>query len=372
HGLYMIGKGYDVSPLSEEAKKLVSRFDKLVEEAVNAKDNYKVLDVAEEIYEQLKHLEDDHKAISDIADDAPQAKNLPDMVIESLDEHKLDPNYDEMEDSPMLKDENVDDEDTEFIPDTCSLDKYLSLIRNHTAHQSYLIQHLRNLVEIKRRRTKKRSIQRMQSTGTLDIKRLWKIPTGDIRVMKRRLMNSAINRDVDPNSLAVYILVDESHSMSYHDRIRFAREGVAVLGEVLNELEIPFAITGYTAGNKLVRLLYKRFEEDFISVRTRLVEISDRYETYTQEHIFYALRKLAPRRERKKVLLVITDAEGIESQIRFKKAVDMAKDSGVELLGLGINTDEIQQYFDKFVMLEDLQRFGEELLKLLRGVLLRR
>jgi len=52
--------------------------------------------------------------------------------------------------------------------------------------------------------------------------------------------------------------------------------------------------------------------------------------------------------------------------------VDMAKDSGVELLGLGINTDEIQQYFDKFVMLEDLQRFGEELLKLLRGVLLRR
>ena len=49
----------------------------------------------------------------------------------------------------------------------------------------------------------------------------------------------------------------------------------------------------------------------------------------------------------------------------------MTKDAGVELLGLGINTRFMAGYFHKFVELTDLLRFGDELLKLLRGVIQR-
>jgi len=67
--------------------------------------------------------------------------------------------------------------------------------------------------------------------------------------------------------------------------------------------------------------------------------------------------------------MVVTDIEEIESSVRFRKAIDTAKESDVQLLGLGINTRAMQLYFDRFVELENLERFGEELLKLLRSAL---
>ena len=104
---------------------------------------------------------------------------------------------------------------------------------------------------------------------------------------------------------------------------------------------------------------------------TKLVDATNRNGTYTQEAIPYALRRLEPRKERKKILLIVTDAEEIESEIRFRRAVELTKDAGVELLGLGINTRFMAGYFHKFVELTDLLRFGDELLKLLRGVIQR-
>ena len=374
HGLYMVGKGYDLSPLSREARKLISGLHKLAKEAVSAKDNYEVLKIAEKVYEKLKHLESEHKSArpdGDPGDGSPQGNNLPDMVIDSLDEYKLDPDYDEMEDYPFLKDENVDEEETEQVPNKLPLQEYLALIRQHTRHQSFLIQHLRNIIETKRKRTRKRAMQHMKCAGSVDIKRLWKLATGDDRVLKRKLNLPGINDETDPDSLAVYILLDESHSMNTAERIRYSKEAVAVLGEVLSELGIAFAITGYSTNPGICRYLYKRFDEDYIQVRTRLVGATHRNGTYTQEHIPYALRRLAETRKRKKILLVATDAEEIESDFRFRRAIEMASDAGVELLGLGINTNTMQAYFDRFVELNDLHRFGEELFKLFTRILTR-
>ena len=373
HGLYMMGKGYDISPITKEAQELISDMRDLVEKAMNAKNSQGVLAVSNQIYEKLKHLERDHKASSSdriVPGLGPvTGNNLPDMVIESLDKHKLDPDYDNMEDYPFMKDENVDEEETEVLPGKHPLSEYLPLIRFHTRHQSYLIQHLRNMVETKRRRSRKKTVQVMRSSGSPDIKRLWKIATGDDKVLKQRLNRAGINRETDPDSLAIYILLDESHSMNTLGRIRHSREAVAVLGEVLNELKLSFAITGYSTNPGLQRLLYKQFDEDYPDVRTRLVGATNRNGTYTQEAIPYALRRLEGRRERKKILLIATDAEEIESQIRFKRAIELTRDGGVELLGLGINTNFMAGYFDRFIELTDLNRFGEELLRLLRVVI---
>jgi cobalamin biosynthesis protein CobT len=371
HGLYMMGKGYDISPITQEAQDLISSMRDLVDKAMKAKDSNGVLKISEQVYEKLKHLEDKHKANSSdriVPGLGATGNNLPDMVIESLDKHKLDPDYDNMEDYPFMKDENVDEEETEIIPGKHPLSEYLPMIRFHTRHQSYLIQHLRNMVETKRRRSRKKTVQTMRSSGSPDIKRLWKIATGDDRVLKQR-HRAGINRETDPDSLAIYILLDESHSMNTLGRIRYSREAVAVLGEVLHELKISFAITGYSTNPGLQRFLYKRFDEDYLDVRTRLVGAINRNGTYTQEAIPYALRRLDGRKERKKILIIATDAEEIESPIRFGRAIELARDAGVELLGLGINTRFMAGYFDRFIELTDLNRFGEELLKLLRGVI---
>ena len=365
HGLYMMGKGYDISPISSEAQQLISPLDKLVNQAVTTRDTHGVLRISEKILEKLKHLEDEHSKMAD----SPRGGSLPDMVIESIEKHKLPPDYDNMEDYPFLKDEYVEDEGTEHMPDKHPLPEYLSLINRHTRHQSYLIQHLQSIIDTRRSRSRKRSVQAMQCSGTVDIKRLWKLPTGDDRVMKKRSTRTSLNHEIDPDSLAIYFLLDESHSMNTSDRILYAKEAVAVLGEVLNTLDIDFAITGYSTNPGLSRYLYKQFHEDYLRARTRLVSAAAKNGTYTQEHITYALRKLGGTRKRKKVLLVITDAEEIESMIRFTRAIEKAKDAGVELLGLGINTNAVQMCFSKFIELNDLDRFSEELLRLLRGVL---
>ena len=66
---------------------------------------------------------------------------------------------------------------------------------------------------------------------------------------------------------------------------------------------------------------------------------------------------------------MVTDIEEIESPIRFRKAIDTARDSDVQLLGLDINTKAMQLYFDRFIELENLERFGEELFRLLRSAM---
>ncbi|MFC1718671.1 VWA domain-containing protein, partial [Candidatus Poribacteria bacterium] len=334
HGLYLMGKGYDISPISQEAQDLISDMKDQVEKAVNAKNSNGVLAVSRQIYEKLKHLESEHKNNSSdriVPGLGPvTGNNLPDMVIESLDKHKLDPDYDNMENYPFLKDENVDEEETEVLPGKHSLSEYLALIRHHTRHQGYLIQHLKSIVETKRRRSRKKTMQVMQTTGSVDIKRLWKLAIGHDRVMKQRLNQSGITREIDPDSLIIYVLLDESHSMSTSDRIRYSKEAVAVLGEVLHELRISFAITGYSTNPGIKRYLYKQFHEDYRTVRTRLVNATNRNGTYTQENIPYALRRLDARKERKKVLIIATDAEEVESPIRFKRAMELTRDAGVE------------------------------------------
>ncbi|MBD3183122.1 VWA domain-containing protein [Candidatus Poribacteria bacterium] len=373
HGLYMMGKGYDTSPIPKEARDLIYSMGKLVDKAVKAKDSHGVLQVSREIYGKLKRLEDGHKAQKSRSlvpgSDNVNGKSLPDEVIDSLEEYKLDPDYDDMGDYPHMKDENVDEGETEIIPDKRPLSQYLDLIRHHTRHQGYLIQHLKSLVETKRRRSRRKSVQTMLTSGSPDMKRLWKIAAGDDRVMKQRLNRPNMNRETDPDSLAVYILLDESHSMRTGDRIGYSKEAVAVLGEVLHELSISFAVTGYSTNPGLKRYLYKQFHEDYYDVRTRLVSATNRNGTYTQEHIPYVLRKLEGRKERKKILITATDAEDIESEIRFKRAVELARDAGVELLGLGINTSFMAEHFHRFIELTDLNRFGEELLRVLSSAL---
>ena len=373
HGLYMMGKGYDISPLCSRARDLIEGMEGMANAAAHAGNNRETLKIAEKIYEKLKHLEDAHKTASS-ASLAPGAKtssgiNLPDMVIDSLDKYKLEDDYDGMNDCIALKDENADEKATEDIPNKRSKQEYLPLIKNHSRHQSYLVQHLRNIVETKRRKSGRNTLQCMQTEGSVDVRRLWKIATGDDRILKRRENKRGLSRETDPDSLVVYILLDESHSMQTADRIQYSKEAAAVLGEVLHSLGIPFAVTGYSANSSLIRYLYKRFDEDYSEAKTRLVGATSRVGTFTQEHIPYALRRLESRKERKKVLIVVTDAEEIESEARFRRAVDMAKDDGVELVGLGINTNCAAKYFHRFVELTDLNRFGEELLRILKGVI---
>ena len=131
-------------------------------------------------------------------------------------------------------------------------------------------------------------------------------------------------------------------------------------------------MTGYSAaGPNLQRIPYKRFDESYTEVRTRLVTMRTRVGTLTSEHIPFALRRLEKRDEKKKILIVVTDATEIESPIRLKNAILDARESGVEVIGVGIQTNLMSQWYDRFVEITYINDFARQLLELLKGVLQR-
>ena len=143
------------------------------------------------------------------------------------------------------------------------------------------------------------------------------------------------------------------------------------MGEALDTLGITFAVTGYTASPRLQRILYKEFHESHTEVKTRLLDMRHRAGTFTAEHIPFAVRRLEKRNERKKILIVTTDADDIESPIRLQDAILDAREADIEVIGVGINTNCMNQYYEIFIEITDIRDFARRLLELLKSVLQR-
>jgi cobalamin biosynthesis protein CobT len=226
-------------------------------------------------------------------------------------------------------------------------------------------------VDVKRQRKRRLAFVRSMKSGVVDSGRLWKLCGGRDDVFRQRRIHDAAQIDTDPDSLAVYLLMDESHSMMKLGRYVRAMEAAIIMSEALDRLDITFAVNGYTAGPKLRRIPYKEFDDSYSEVKTRLLGITHRMGTFTAEHIPFAVRRLDERTERKRILIVTSDAEEIESPVRLENAILDAQEAGIEVIGVGIHTNLMSEWFDRFIEVTDMNDFARQLLELLRSVLQR-
>ena len=262
----------------------------------------------------------------------------------------------------------VPEQETLFTLNSAPFDEYQILIGTLLSQQHYLTQEIHRLMEKRRTRKRRTAYKRGQTSGVVDSSTLWKIATDETAIFKQLHRMDANRIDPDPTSLVFSILLDQSGSMA-GGRMDDAKKAVAVLGEVLHKLDIPFAITGYTTEEVLARYIVKTFSESYPAVRTRMVNVRALGGTFTSEQIPFGMRQLQARSERKKILLVVTDVDGIESEYRLERAMAKVKAQGIYLAGVGINTKLMSHYFDRYIELEDLSRLGQEMLSLLRYIL---
>jgi len=400
-GMFLVGRGFDVTIpslrsrawLSDDAQKILHYLEPLIIQASEAPDSQHVLKIAEEILKRIDDILKDEPEkpvegpaegkeggsapkISDktkdgIAKSDFECKDMSDFIKEHFDEVKLPPNYDGMADKELLKDENQPEDRTITYPDEGSIGEYNVLLMPLRSELNYLVQHLFSLVDKKRQRKRKLAFAHNMKEGVVDSRRLWKLCAGRDDVFKQRQMGDDNQMAIDPDSLAIYLLVDESHSMTESGRYIRAREATIIVCEALDRLGITFALTGYTVNTKLQRILYKAFDESYTEVKTRLLGISHRYGTLTSEHIPFAVRRLEKREERKRILIVITDCDDIESPVRLENAILDAKEAGIEVTGVGIHTNLMSQWYDTFIEVTDMGDFARQLLELLRSVLQR-
>lgn len=246
--------------------------------------------------------------------------------------------------------------------------------------------------------------ERDKTSGYLDKKALPRlIVLGDNRVFYQ-------HGEKEIQHCRFSLLIDLSGSMSgFGDtfsgggkgksKVEFARDATIVFGEFLHAMKVPFEVAGfstlrdinehtqynkasatekaqYTRWGGLDYSIFKEFHEDWRKVGHRVEKMSPRIQNYDGESVKLAAQRLLRAQKDPKerlVLFVLSDglpAQGVvqyekHHQWYLKQVVGEVEKAGVELVGFGILTDAVKNYYKNHIVLKSANDLiGAELEKL--------
>ena len=244
---------------------------------------------------------------------------------------------------------------------------------------------LRRTLERKLAAKMKRSWVGGQQKGRLDSRRLVGAYTGSENIYKQR-------EDSDDIDTAVIILIDHSMSMS-HGRIIMAAKACVALASALENTNISYAIQGFTTNSRstiskrsapegtnvdlydsfspLVKIRYKEFGDKLSRVKGSLGGITETFGNCAEYNVDglsvdQSGRELLRRPEKRKVLMVLSDgqpADGRMSKVRGKghsyqshlgSVVLSLMSDGIDVFGIGIESDAVSDYYPKYAILNNL------------------
>jgi cobaltochelatase CobT len=210
----------------------------------------------------------------------------------------------------------------------------------------------------------------------------------------------------DSTDVAVSLLVDLSGSMR-GAKIRLAQSCTLTVAECLTQLGIPHEVIGFStvdspgtkaaisrsAGKTIPELatefsrviptlhvLYAQFGESFRRVRDRFTTMSAHGATPLNESLLFAGRRLLERRERRRIVVALTDGQVYTGSAELQETVEQnLQDSissleraGIEVVAVGMMTNSVRTRFKRHVVISDLRDFPTEFLKLMSSLLVGR
>lgn len=225
-------------------------------------------------------------------------------------------------------------------------------------------------------------------SGRLHSSGLHRLMAGDDRVFRRKFENKS-------KDTAVSLLVDCSGSMG-GPKLMTAVASAFALSSTLERVGITHECIGFTTwghysrevsqyladvhaeqikiGRQFSRIdpimmpVFKGFDEKLTpQVKRRFAETYNRPSfslggNVDGECVETAIVRLLQRREKRKVLLVLSDgkpnASGVHAE-QFAKLTTTVKDAskkGVECIGIGIMDDSVKRFYPKFVVLNDINQ----------------
>jgi len=237
-------------------------------------------------------------------------------------------------------------------------------------------------------------------SGRLHAAGLYRLATGDDRVFRRQIESRS--KDV-----AVSILIDNSGSMG-GSRMRTAMMAGFALSQTLERVGIQHEVLGFTTGTgktfmkgfdpevimeeqRRIGIRYSRWEALYMPIfkgfqekltPTVKLRFADAAETQNflannvdGECVEVAARRLMGRREKRKVLIVLSDGmpacDGINYELanHLKRTVNECEKMGVETIGIGIETDAVRTFYPKYIVLDDLSALPTTVMDQLRKIL---
>lgn len=217
--------------------------------------------------------------------------------------------------------------------------------------------------------------------GHISGKNLWKArgPVYQDDVFKRR--TSMIELDT-----AVTILTDNSGSMSGEKFAHAARAGL-MLNEAMSKVGIPVELLSFSEdGRGPVNLIVKGFNE----IGVHQDELTRRYAMCSSwmiqnsdgESIQWAANRLAKRKEKRRVLIVLSDGSpasgnhsgGYMGAYHYTKAVveKIEDNSPLEIYGIGIKDENVSRIYKEYKVIHESSELENMLLDLVKQKVIRR
>ena len=180
-------------------------------------------------------------------------------------------------------------------------------------------------------------------------------------------------------TLCVGVLIDESGSMSWNNRVTYARATAIVIHDFCKGLEIPCCVYGHTADESRYGSLQMHSYAEFDSIdkndKYRLMDISARSNNRDGAALKFMYDKLDKRYEEVKLLIVVSDGQpaasgysGSEAEKDMRTMKTTYDRKGIITFAAAIGSDKknIERiYGDGFLDITDLTKLPEILTKLI-------
>ena len=235
-----------------------------------------------------------------------------------------------------------------------------------------------------------------QESGRIDTRALASVRLGNRRVFLQE-------RKASEGKVAVELLIDQSASMGEtflskgrrQTRQAFALQGAIVLAEALDRARVPFEAIGFGHDRPLPRRewdpiytrvesrnlrVFKSFDERYLSVRDRFGAATVLEQDNDDGDALLAVAyRLAARPESRKIIVVISDGDPCHhmgvgpyaSRARgyLKEVIERCSAAGIEVGGLGIETDGVTSLYRHSEVVRDLSDVGPALIRLVTKML---
>ena len=219
-------------------------------------------------------------------------------------------------------------------------------------------------------------------TGRLNIRgKASSLIMGGANVRRKKVEGESIDT-------AVSLLVDCSGSMHGQPMVLAGHSAIA-LSECLSAGQIPYEVIGHTTtslkrknsdlfydqGKRYEREcgvympLFNPFEKNLNQCRHLMgfIPTASDNSNADADALLYAGRRLLEREETNKILMLLADGypawrgRGDQNQLT-RDAVVRLQDQGVKCVGIGINCDSVKQFFENWVVVEDLNDLSKHVL----------
>ena len=260
------------------------------------------------------------------------------------------------------------------------LSEYESRITPKLVSQENFAQQVRRLIQIRAKSQTQYGVKK----GKLDQSRLSRICFNAPGFNERVFKNKVDNKTLDA---AITVLVDMSGSMG-GDKAFYALASTLLVNEVCSTLNIPLEILGFTDGAvgysepKPLMFVYKGFSD----LRVNDDSLKDYFATSSNfmignpdgENILWAYDRLNKRKEKKKLLIVMSDGSPAASKSSLgleefteKVIKEVEASKSIDIYGLGLCSHAVEYYYKAHSVVRDPAEIPSKLIELIERKILK-